>query len=59
MLNREDVIGNYAYRITEDMDMDTLVMYAMDKMMQDLRSYTDEELLAEVKEYAPDLLEER
>ena len=59
MLNREDVIGNYAYRITEDMDMDTLVMYAMDKMMQDLRSYTDEELLAEVKEYAPDLLEEQ
>lgn len=57
MINREDLIGEYAQRVVEDLDTDTLVAYAIDKMMDDLRSYTDEALHEEVSEYYPDLLE--
>jgi hypothetical protein len=57
MLNREDLIAEYAERIVEGMDVDTLVMYAIDQLMDGLRTYTDEDLAAEIEDFYPDLLE--
>ena len=57
MKNREDLIGEYADRVVDGMDMDSLVVYALDKMMEDLRTYSDEDLRDEIAEFYPDLLE--
>jgi hypothetical protein len=57
MLNREDLIAQYAERIAEGMDTDTLVMYAIDQLMDGLRTMTDEDLTAEIEDFYPDLLE--
>ena len=55
--NREDLIGEYAGRVVDGMDMDSLVVYALDKMMEDLRTYSDEDLHDEIAAFYPDLLE--
>jgi hypothetical protein len=57
MLNREELIAQYAERIVEGMDTDTLVMYAIDQLMDGLRTYSDEDLTAEIEDFYPDLLE--
>jgi hypothetical protein len=57
MLNREELIAQYAERIVEGMDTDTLVMYAIDQLMDGLRTYSDEDLNAEIEDFYPDLLE--
>lgn len=57
MKNREDLIGEYADRVVDGMDMDSLVVYALDKMMEDLRTYSDEDLHDEIAAFYPDLLE--
>jgi hypothetical protein len=57
MLNREDLISQYAERLVEGMDIETLVIYAMDEMMDNLRTYTDADLAAEIEEFYPALLE--
>ena len=56
-MEREDLIGAYAERVVDGMDMDTLVMYAIERMMDDLRTYSDEQLEDEVMDFYPDLLE--
>ena len=57
-MNREDLISNYVERIVDSFDMDALVSYAIDKLRDDLRTYSDEELRTEIMDYYPDLLEE-
>ena len=57
MLNREELIAQYAERIVEGMDTDTLVMYAIDQLMDGLRTYSDEDLTAEIEDFCTDLLE--
>jgi hypothetical protein len=57
MLNREDLIAQYAERIVEGMDIETLVIYAIDQLMDGLRTYTDDDLAAEIEDFYPDLLE--
>ena len=57
MLNREDLIAQYAARIVEGMDTDTLVMYAIGQLMEDLRTMTDDDLTDEIENFYPDLLE--
>jgi hypothetical protein len=57
-INREQLIEDYAQLIVEGMDMDTLVSFAYDTLVGNLDSYSDEELLKEVKEYNPELLED-
>ncbi len=39
------------------MDMETLVMYAMDEMMDNLRTYSDADLIEEIEDFYPELLE--
>jgi len=57
-LNRDSLIQDYASLIIDSMDMDTLVSFAYDSLVTNLESYTDEDLINEVKEYNPELLEE-
>ena len=57
MLNREDLISQYAERLVEGMDIETVVMYAIDQLMEGLRTYTDAELRTEIEDFYPDLLE--
>jgi len=38
--------------------MDTLVSFAYDTLISNLESYSDTDLINEVKEYNPELLEE-
>jgi hypothetical protein len=39
------------------MDMKTMECFVFDNLQENLASYSDEELIAEVKEYNPELLE--
>lgn len=57
-MNREQLIEDYASLIVEGMDMDTLVSFAYDTLVSNLDSYDDAELIKEIKEYNPELLEE-
>jgi predicted Zn-dependent protease with MMP-like domain len=56
--NRDSLIQDYAQLIVEGMDMDTLVSFAYDTLVSNLIAYTDEELINEVKEYNPELLDD-
>jgi hypothetical protein len=56
--DRKQLVEDYAHLIVEGMDMDTLVSFAYDTLTGNLSSYSDEELIKEVKEYNPELLEE-
>jgi hypothetical protein len=56
-IDRKQLVEDYAHLIVEGMDMDTLVSFAYDTMLENLTDYTDEELLTEVTDYYPELLE--
>ena len=55
-MNRDDLISEYAALVVDGMDMETLCMYAIEKIRDDLKTYTDEQLEDEVREYYPHLL---
>jgi hypothetical protein len=54
--DRDSLIADYAQQILDSMDMKTLECFAYDTLVDNLSSYSDEELIVEVKEYNPDLL---
>jgi hypothetical protein len=56
--DRDQLIEDYASLIVEGMDMDTLVSFAYDTLVGNLDSYNDAELIKEVAEYNPELLEQ-
>lgn len=58
MVNRDKLLNDYALEVVEGMDMDTLVSYAIDALRRDMETLTTEELVEEVTEYYPHLLEE-
>ena len=57
-INRAQLIEDYASLIVEGMDMDTLVSFAYDTLVGNLDSYSDLDLISEVTEHNPELLEE-
>lgn len=57
-MNRDDLISEYAALVVDGMDMETLCMYAIDKIRDDLKTYSDADLEAEVRDYYPFLLED-
>ena len=57
-LNRDSLIQDYAQQILDGMDMKTMECFVYDTLVSNLESYTDEDLLSEVTEYNPELLEE-
>jgi hypothetical protein len=56
-IDRDSLIADYAQQILDSMDMKTMECFVYETLQDNLASYTDEELINEVKEYNPELLE--
>ena len=56
--NRDSLIADYAQQILDGMDMKTMECFVYDTLKDNLSSYSDEELIEEVTEYNPELLED-
>lgn len=52
-----DLIESYAQQILDSMDMKTLEVFAYDCLVENLKDYTQEELITEISETYPELLE--
>ena len=57
-MNRTQLQGNMIQQILDDMDIKTMMAILYDNMSESYDKYSDEELMEEVKEYYPELLEE-
>jgi len=57
-MNRKKLQEAYINNIIDCLDMDDCLALLFDLMDKDFESYTDEELVTEVTEYYPELLEE-
>ena len=57
-LNIEQLIEDYASDIVEGMDLDTLVQFAYDVIVENLEDMSVNEILEQVEVNAPHLLEE-
>lgn len=56
--DREQLIENYAYQITDSMDSKTMFQFVYDTVLDNLKNYSDDELITEVEETYPELLED-
>ena len=56
--NSDSLIADYAQQILDGMDMKTMECFVYDTLKDNLSSYSDEELIEEVTEYNPELLED-
>ena len=57
-INRNQLVRDYIDRILDNMSTKDLMRIVGDQLEENLESYSDEELITEVKEYYPELLEE-
>jgi hypothetical protein len=57
-MNRQELQENYIQQLIEGMDFKTMECFVYDTLKENLSSYTDEELITEVEEYYPELIEE-
>ena len=57
-MNRSELQDNMIQQILDDMDIKTMMAILYDNMSESYDKYSDEELMEEVKEYYPHLLEE-
>ena len=57
-MNRKELQDNMIQQILEDMDIKTMMAILYDSMSESYDKYSDEELITEVKEYYPHLLED-
>ena len=57
IIDRDELQQNLIDRILDDMDLKTLMQLVADQLDNSYDSYTVDELITEVKEYYPDLLE--
>lgn len=55
--NREELIQEYVDRVLDNYSTKDLMRIVGDQLEENLSSYTDEELITEVTEYYPELLE--
>ena len=55
--NRDSLIADYAQQILDGMDYKTMERFVYDTLEENLTNYTDEELITEVTDYYPELLE--
>ena len=55
--DRDQLIEDYVQQMIESMDYKTMECFVYDTMVENLTDYTDEELITEVTEYSPELLE--
>ena len=57
IIDRDELQNDYIERIIDGMDHKTLWQYVYDSLEQNFEKYTVDELIAEVEEYYPDLLD--
>jgi len=57
-MNREALVEAYIDRLLDNMSTKDLMRIVGDQMEENLQNYTDEELISEVSDYYPDLLED-
>ena len=57
-MNRSELQDNMIHQILDDMDIKTMMAILYDNMSESYDKYSDSELMEEVKEYYPHLLEE-
>ena len=55
--NRQELQENYIQQLIEGMDFKTMERFVYDTLEENLTNYTDEELITEVTDYCPELLE--
>lgn len=56
--DRKQLIENYAYHVTDSMDMKTMFQFVYDTIVQNLVEYNDDQLITEIEETYPELLED-
>ncbi len=56
--DRAQVIEDYIQQLIESMDYKTMECFVYDTLMENLTDYSDEQLIAEVTEYDPELLKD-
>lgn len=56
--DRNSLIDAYAQEILDGMDMKTMECFVYDTLKDSLSSYSDEQLITEVRDYNPELLED-
>jgi hypothetical protein len=56
--DRDSFIADYAELVVDSMDMDTLVRFAFDMLVENMERMSDNELVEEANEYYPELLTE-
>jgi hypothetical protein len=57
-MTKDELIGEYATRIVDGMDTNTLVAYAIEQLIDGLSRMSEEDLREEIADSDPDLLEE-
>jgi len=57
-MNRDQLQDTMIQQILDDMDIKTMMAILYDSMSEDYDKYSDEEILEEVKEYYPHILED-
>ena len=56
--DRSTLVERYAEQIMDGMDMKTMECFVFDTLVENLNKYSESELIAEVEEYYPELLED-
>ena len=57
-MNRDQLQNDYIESIIDGMDHKSMYQFVYDTIEQNLETYSDEELITEVKDYYPELLED-
>ena len=57
-MNRTELQESYIQQLIEGMDYKTMERFVYDTLEENLTNYTDEELITEVTDYYPELIEE-
>ena len=57
-MNRSELQDNMIQQILDDMDIKTMMAILYDNMSESYDKYSDAELIAEVEEYYPHILED-
>lgn len=56
--NRDQLVSTYVDRIIDNMSTKDLMRIVGEQLEENLSSYSDEELLSEIEEYDPELLQD-
>jgi hypothetical protein len=58
IINRDELQDNLINQILDDMDIKTMMAILYDNMSESYDKYSVDELIAEVEEYYPDMMED-